>query len=225
MNPRQRQGLMLVVIAAAGLLGVFLLIADYVSSVSKQVGAKISVVELITPLNPYQGVSPNMLREISLPQKWAPQKAITDPDSLVGLVSQVPLPSGTYIQQGMLGPAPSVSQDQRAMSVLVNADTGAGLQLQAGELVDVLASYQGSSQSSGIRSHNRVDVVVPSARVITVESATGGSGNGSTSLILSLTPLQAQQVLYAQSFATKLIVTRVAPDSTPSNAPPYSPSQ
>ena len=28
-------------IAAAGLLGVFLLIADYVSSVSKQVGAKI----------------------------------------------------------------------------------------------------------------------------------------------------------------------------------------
>jgi hypothetical protein len=31
MNPRQRQGMMLVVIAAAGLLGVFLLIADYVS--------------------------------------------------------------------------------------------------------------------------------------------------------------------------------------------------
>jgi pilus assembly protein CpaB len=87
MNPRQRQGLMLVVVAAAGLLGVFLLIADYVSSVSKQVGAKISVVTLVSPLNPYQPVSPNMLAETSVLQKWAPRNAITDPDQLVGLVS------------------------------------------------------------------------------------------------------------------------------------------
>ena len=223
MNPRQRQGLMLVVIAAAGLLGVFLLIADYVSSVSKQVGAKISVVELASPLSPYQLVSSNMLREVSLPQKWAPPNAITDPDQIIGLVSQVPLAANTYVEQGMLGPAPAVAQGQRAMEVVVNADAGAALQIQSGDVVDILASYQGSNQAAGVRARDRVDVVVPSVRVITIEQATGGNGN--VPAILSLTPVQAQQVLYAQSFANKLIITKVAPGSTPSNPPPYSSSQ
>jgi pilus assembly protein CpaB len=225
MNPRQRQGLMLVVIAAAGLLGVFLLIADYVSSVSKQVGAKISVVTLAAPLKPYEPVSPNMLREVSLPQKWAPHEALTDPDQLIGLVSQVPLSSGTYLQQGMLEAAPALGQGQRATEVVVSADGGAGLELEPGDLVDILASYQGNSQGAGLRAHDRVDVVVPSVRVLNVGQAVSGSGNGAIPAILSLTPEQAQQVVYAQSFATKFILTKVAPGSTPSNPPPYSPSQ
>jgi pilus assembly protein CpaB len=224
MNPRQRQGLMLVVIAAAGLLGVFLLIADYVSSVSKQVGAKISVVTLAAPLNPYQPVSLNMLQEVSVPKKWAPRNAITDPDLLVDLVSTVPLSAGTELQQGMLGPAPALAPGQRAYSLLVNAEMGAGLQIQPGDLVDVLASYQGSSQA-GAAKRDRVEVVVPSVKVLTLEQSAGASGNGSVPAILALTPDQAQQVLYAQSFATKLVITKVAPGSTPDTPPPYKPSQ
>jgi pilus assembly protein CpaB len=213
---------MLVVVAAAGLLGVFLLIADYVSSVSKQVGAKISVVTLVSPLNPYQPVSPNMLAETSVPQKWAPRNAITDPGQLIGLVSQVPLSAGTELQQGMLAPAPTLTQGQRAMSLLITADTGAGLQIQPGDLVDVLASYQGGGQNGGV--HNRVVVVVPSVKVLTVEQPAGGAGSGSVPAILSVTPVQAQQMLYAQSFATKLILTKVAAGSAPANPPPYTPS-
>jgi pilus assembly protein CpaB len=227
MNPRQRQGLMLVVIAAAGLLGVFLLIADYVSSVSKQVGAKITVVTLVSSLSPYQPVQPNMLGEISVPQKWAPRDAVTDPDQLVGLVSQVALSAGTELQQGMLEPAPGLSQGQRAMSVMVDAGSGVGLQIQSGDLVDVLAAYQGSTQASGALAHNRAEVVVPSVRVLSIELPTGGSSTsgGSVPVLLSLTPLQAQEVLYAESFASKLILTKVAPGSAPAAPPPYSPSQ
>jgi pilus assembly protein CpaB len=226
MNPRQRQGLMLVVIAAAGLLGVFLLIADYVSSVSKQVGGKISVVTLVSSISPYQAVQPNMLGEISVPQKWAPRDAITDPDQLIGLVSQVPLSAGTELQQGMLVPAPALAQGQRAMSIMVDAGSGVGLQIQAGDLVDVLAAYQGNSQASGTLTHNRSEVVVPSARVLSIEAPTGGGGGtGSVPVILSLTPVQAQQVLYAETFASKFVLTKVAPDSGPAAPPPYLPSQ
>jgi pilus assembly protein CpaB len=227
MNPRQRQGLMLVVIAAAGLLGVFLLIADYVSSVSKQVGAKISVVTLASPLSPYQAVQPNMLREVSVPQKWAPRNAVTDPDEVIGLISQVPLQPGIDLQQGMLVPAPALTQGQRAQSVLVNAETGVGLQLQTGDLVDVVASFQGSAPGVTPVTHNRVRVVVPSVRVLGVETASGGvaSSNGSVPVILSLTPTQAQEVLFAQTFAAKLILTKVAPGSPPVVPPVYSPSQ
>jgi pilus assembly protein CpaB len=221
MNPRQRQGLMLVIIAAAGLLGVFLLIADYVSTVSKQVGAKISVVKLVSPLNPYQPVTPNMLGEVSLPQKWAPHNAITDPASLIGMVTRQPLPADTYLQQGMLGPPPGLTPGNRAMAVDVNAESGVGYQIQTGDQVDVLASYQGNSQGSGSVSHNRVVVVVPSALVLTGAQTTGGA-NGSVAVVLSLTPRQAQQVLLAQSYATKLTLTKVAPGSPPATPAPYS---
>jgi pilus assembly protein CpaB len=225
MNPRQRQGLMLVVIAAAGLLGVFLLIADYVSSVSKQVGAKISVVTLVSPLGPYQAVQPNMLGEISVPQKWAPRDAVTDPDQLIGLVSQVPLSAGTELQQGMLTPAPALAQGQRAMSLMIDAGSGVGLQIQPGDLVDVLAAYQGSSQGAGTLARNRAEVVVPSVRVLTIETPTGSEGgSGSVPVILSVTPVQAQEVLYAQTFSSKLILTKVSPGSAPDAPPPYSPS-
>ena len=57
MNPRQRQGLLLVVLAAVGLIGVFLLVASYVSSVSKQVGPKVDVLTLVRPLSAYQPVT------------------------------------------------------------------------------------------------------------------------------------------------------------------------
>jgi pilus assembly protein CpaB len=225
MNPRQRQGLMLVVIAAAGLLGVFLLIADYVSSVSKQVGAKITVVSLASPLSPYQSVQPNMLREVSVPQKWAPRNAVNDPDQVIGLVSQVPLSPGTDLQQGMLVPAPELSQGQRAMSVLVNADSGVGLQIQTGDIVDLLAAYQGSGQT-GPASHDRAEVVVPSVRVLNVESPSGaGSGSASVPVILSVTPAQQQQILYAETFSAKFILTKVAPGSPAVVPPVYSPGQ
>lgn len=223
MNPRQRQGLMLVVIAAAGLLGVFLLIADYVSSVSKQVGSKISVVTLISPLNPYQPVSANVLGEVSVPQKWAPRNAITDPAQALGTISTVQLAAGTELQQGMLTAAPALAQGQRAMSVPVTGETGAALQVQPGDVVDVLASYQASPQGHGSGTRNRAEVVVASARALA--SGQPGGGNGSVSVILALTPAQTQQVLYAESYATKLILTKVAPNSTPVTPPAYSPSQ
>jgi pilus assembly protein CpaB len=223
MNPRQRQGLMLVVIAAAGLLGVFLLIADYVSSVSKQVGSKISVVTLIAPLNPYQPVTASMLGEVSVPQKWAPRNAITDPAQALEQVSRVPLSAGTELQQGMLTPTPGLSEDQRAMSVPVTAETGAALQIQPGDVVDVLASYQASPQGRAAGARNRAEVVVPSVRVLASGQPSGA--NGAVSVILAVTPDQSQEVLYAESYATKLILTKVAPNSAPVTPPVYSPSQ
>jgi Flp pilus assembly protein CpaB len=107
---------------------------------------------------------------------------------------------------------------------VVQVGTGAGLQIEPGELVDVLASYQGNPQAIGAARKNRVEIVVPSVRVLTLEPATG-SGNGSVPVVLSVTPEEQQQILYAQSFATKLIVTKVAPGSTPETPPIYSPSQ
>jgi len=108
MNPRQRQGLLLVVIAAAGLIGVFVLVANYVSSVSKQVGPKVDVLTLIRPLQAYQPVSTGDLGYVALPEKWVPGTALRDASQALGQISQVPLPTGTELEQGMLTGQPTL---------------------------------------------------------------------------------------------------------------------
>ena len=50
MNPRQRRAVLLLAIAAIGLIGVFALVANYVSEVETQVGDKMVVLELTRPV-------------------------------------------------------------------------------------------------------------------------------------------------------------------------------
>lgn len=212
MNPRQRQGLLLVVISAAGLLGVFLLIANYVSSVSKQVGPMETIVKLVAPLSPYQQVSPDDLGEVSVPRKWAPAGAITDPGPLLGEVSDSGLAAGTWLEQGMLVPPPVLSADQREMTIMVDAGTGAEESLQPGDLVDVLATYQGSAPGQ----RNFAKVIVPGVRLLSVGQLTT-SASGQTSEIPVDVAVSSQQVLtitYAQTFAQKITLAKIAPNST-----------
>lgn len=226
MNPRQRQGLLLVVIAAAGLLGVFLLIANYVSTVSKQVGPKISVLKLVQPLPPYQVLSANDLGVVSVPQKWAPSNAITDPSQVIGLISQVALPSGTELEQGMLSPHPALTPGRQEIAILVDPETGVAGQVTPGALVNIVATFQGTgsgtSTSSPHGGKDFAEVVVPEAQVLNVGQLTGSTGSGSANVpvTFSLTPAQVLKVSYAESFAQKVRLSIVAPNSSAAGANP-----
>jgi pilus assembly protein CpaB len=219
MNPRQRQGLLLVIIAAIGLIAVFVLIADYASSLSKQVGPKIQVVTLATPLSQYQQVTSNMLSEKSVPQKWAPPNAITDPGTLVGLVSHENLPAGTVLEQGMLTQAPALTPGHREIAITVDPETGIAGQVQPGDLVDIVATFQHTGSNS-----DYAEVVVPNVPVLSVGQPTG-TGNGSVPVTFSLTPKDVLKVSYAESFAQKVRLSKVAPGpttaSTASDPAPY----
>jgi pilus assembly protein CpaB len=218
MNPRQRQGLLLVVVAAAGLIGVFVLVANYVSSVSKQVGPKVNVLTLVKPLQAFQPVTTADLGYVLLPQRWVPGTALRDPSEAVGQISQVPLPTGTELERGMLTGRPSLQPGQEEFALPVDQTTGVAGQVQAGSVVNIVATFSGSGQSK-----------VASARVIvsdvTVQIA-AQSGTGSSGVVtLALTPQQVQEVAYAESFAQKVWLSLVAPGTTGAQPqlPPYQP--
>lgn len=231
LNPRQRQGMLLVVIAAAGLIGVFVLIAGYVRSVSKQVGPKVQVLELTAPLGSYQPVTPAMLGYVSLPAKWAPPSALRNADDAIGLVSQVNLPSGTELEQGMLGTPPSLSAGQEEIAILVDAETGVAGEITPGAVVSIIATYAGSQASK-----NSARVIVPVARVLGVGEPTtaGGSASGSSGatsedsvvpVTFALTQQQVLAVSYAETFAQKVRLALVAPGTaTVPQPPPYTPT-
>jgi pilus assembly protein CpaB len=218
MNPRQRQGLLLVLIAAAGLLGVFLLIADYVSNVSKQVGPKEQIMVLIRPLPAYQQVTSADLGTISVPQRWAPANALTAPDQAVGLISTTPLLAGTYLEQSMLTQEPLLQPNSLEIAMNIDAESGVAGQISQGSLVDVIAVYgSGGHNGKGV-----AKIIVPYVRVLGVPQTATGTGT----LTLALTPQQALQVSLAETTASKLRLALVAPgsSSTPPTVPPVSQS-
>lgn len=219
MNPRQRQGLLLVMLAAAGLLGVFLLIANYVSSVSKQVGPKTQILVLIRPLPAYQAVTAADLGLITVPQKWAPSNALTAPDQAIGLISTSPMLAGTDLEQGLLTQEPLLTPGNLEMAITIDAESGVAGQITQGSLVDVIAVY-GSSGGTG---KGVAKIVVPYVRVLGVPPA---GANGSGPIALSVTPQQSLQISLAEATASKLLLALVAPgsSSTPPVVPPVSQS-
>jgi pilus assembly protein CpaB len=217
MNPRQRQGLLLVVVAAAGLIGVFVLVANYVSSVSKQVGPKVDVLTLVRPLQAFQQITSADLGFVALPQKWVPGTALRDPSEAVGEISQVPLPTGTELERGMLTGRPSLQPGQQEFALPVDATTGVANQVQAGSVVNIVATFAaGQSRPASAR------VMVSDVSVL-IAAQSGTSGGGVVTLALS--PQQVQQVAYVESFAQKYWLSLVAPGTTGAQPqlPPYQP--
>jgi pilus assembly protein CpaB len=231
LNPRQRQGLLLVAVAAIGLIGVFVLIAGYVSSVSKQVGPKIQVLQLTRPVSQYQPLTTNVLGEVSVPAKWAPHNSLRDPGQLAGLVAGVALPAGTVLQQGMLIAPPALKPNQQEIAIYVDPETDVAGHVTPGSLVNVIATFQ-SSRNGVTTSSARV--VVPDAQVLSVgvpttqSAPSTGSSQGAVQnqvvpITFALTAQQVLQVSYAESFAQKVRLSLVAPGSSPTKVAPYKP--
>jgi pilus assembly protein CpaB len=242
LNPRQRQGLLLVVVAAAGMVAVFALIASYVANVSKQVGPKVNVLVLSSPVAQYQPLSPNEMAERSVPAKWAPPNALHDPSEAAGLVAGAQLPRGTELEAGMLVAPPALRPGEREIAVMVDPETGVAGQVSPGSVVDIIATFQANNSIPG--SKNSAKVIVAGAHVLSVGTpvATGGStggggggaspsspgasGNAAVPVTFALTPQQVLQVSYAESFAQRVRLSLVAPGTSgaPVQLPPYTPS-
>jgi pilus assembly protein CpaB len=230
LNPRQRQGALLLVVAAAGLIGVFVLIAGYVRNVSTQVGPKIQVLELNQTVQPYEQITSSMLSYVSLPAKWAPPNAMRSPGEAVGEVSDVTLTAGTELERGMLTLPPTLQANQEEIAIYVDAETGVAGQIAPGSQVAIVATF-------GASGHGKPSarVIVPVAKVIGVgtPTTTGGSGTGSSQpsaqgqvvpVTFALTPDEVLAVSYAESFAQKVRLALMAPGTAvPAPPQPYKP--
>ena len=231
LNPRQRQGMLLLVVAAAGLVGVFVLIAGYVSNVAKEVGPKVQVLELNTTLQPYRPITPSMLSFASVPAKWAAANALRSESEAVGLVSDVPLQAGIQLQTGMLSAPPAMQGDEEEIAIYVDAETGVAGQITPGSEVSIVATYQGNNNGN----KNSARVIVPATKVLGIGTPTtaGGSATGSSQpanqsqvvpVTFALTPDEVLSVSYAESFAQKVRLALLAPGTaTPAQPPPYKP--
>jgi pilus assembly protein CpaB len=223
MNPRQRRGLLLLVLSGLGLLAVFVLIASYVADVRTEVDPKITLLSLQKPLKANESVPDDAVTEVTMPKRWAPKTALRSRAQLVGLVAGSDLPADSLLQKGMLIPPPELSPGQREVAILVDAETGVAGKIGPGSVVDIVGTFQGDPDR-GVKPKSAV--VVPAARIIDVGQAQLKGGRGVQQaeadpkevvpVTFALTPKQQLEVTEAESFADEVrLALRRPGDLTP----------
>jgi pilus assembly protein CpaB len=215
-NPRQRRGLLLIAVAFLGLLGVFVLIAQYVASVREQVDPKVELLSLTKPVAANEAVTDDMVRRVEMPRRWAPATALRDPGELVGVVAGTDLRKGSLLQRGMLVPPPDLGPGEREVAILVDAETGVAGKIGPGKLVDIVATFPASDRKAP-----QSRVVVPGARIIEVGEPRLKGGNNlreqqqdPTQVVpvtFALTPQEVLQVTYAESNAAEVRLSLLRP--------------
>ena len=211
MNPRQRRGLLLLVLSGLGLLAVFVLVASYVSDVRTEVDPKIKLLTLSKPVKAFESIPDDAVTEITMPRRWAPRTALRDRSQLVGYVAGTDLQPDSLLQRDMLVSPPDLGPGQREVAILVDAETGVAGKIGPDSVVDIVGTFEGDPER-GISP--RSTVVVPAARIIEVGQAQLKGGRGVQQaesdpqevvpVTFALTPKQQLQVTEAESFAQEV---------------------
>jgi pilus assembly protein CpaB len=213
---------LLLALAAAGLLGVFALVANYVSDVDTKVGPTMTVLELTRPAPKNLAITDDMVVEKQIPRRYAPKAALTDRTQIAALVAGSDLSRNSILQEGMLVSPPQLTEGEREVAILVDASTGVAGKIKPFDKVDVIAAFQGDQDG---KAPNRSIVVVSGAKVIAVGQArlksSGGVQENQTDptqvvpVTFALTKRQELRVSYAQSFAQDVRLALLRPgDST-----------
>lgn len=221
MNPRQRRGVLLLVLAAAGAVVVFFAIASYVSDVRSEVGSKITVLALREDALAFAPLDDSKLTTRSVPRRWAPDTALRERADVVGQVPASDLERGSIVQRGMLVPAPDLEPGQREIAILIDAETGVAGKVGAGDVVDIAATFEGDDANAP-----RAQFLVTGIRVIDVGVQRTRQVQGPTAseeqvvpITFALSPRETLVLTYAESFAAEVRLALVRPDESGRSAP------
>jgi pilus assembly protein CpaB len=223
MNPRQRRGVLLLVLAGVGAVLVFALVSGYVADVREEVEPKTTVLVLNRDVAPFQPIPPDAIARKEVPQKYVSARAIREPLAIGNRVPPTTLPRGTELQEGMLVDPPELEPGQQEVSILISADTGVAGKLAPGDLVDVNATFAGDE-----RNVPTARKIITRARIVTVGiprpaaaaafgEAPDGQGGADPAgevvpVTFALSPRDVLRINYAETFAQEIRLSLIRPD-------------
>lgn len=216
MNPRQRRGMVLIIIAVLGAIAVFAGVSSYVSNVNSQVGSKVTVLAMNTSRPAYSVIRQSDLKTVQVPARWKDPNAITNPQDVVGHKLAVSVAQGSTLTTDLLVDPTDQTQHERYIAIKVDSVTGGATGLRAGDTVDVYAVY---SDVSGLP--KQVRVLVHDVKVVAVSSVQNGNGTSSAdnhnspssyiAVTLALSTDDSLAMTYASAFASELRVVKLPP--------------
>jgi pilus assembly protein CpaB len=207
-NPRQRRGILLLLLAGFGAVGLLIAVSNYVNRVRTEVGPMTTVLRLRKAVGAFRPVTADDVEQAQLPRRWAPQTALQQASDVLGMVTPVELPEGSLLERGVLQAPPVLQPGQREVAIVLDAGTGVAGKIEPGSVVDIYATFEGKQ---GVPS--RSQIIVSGARVIEVgvptthrtDSKLGFTEEGKVVPVTFALSVQDSLVLtYAESYATKV---------------------
>jgi pilus assembly protein CpaB len=212
-NPRQRRGVILLGLSVVGAVAVFLSVASYVADVRTEVGPLLTAYRIVEDVPALATVTPDLLEQVEMPRRWAPETLLTDPGQLLGVVAGTDLPAGAVLQRGMLVEPPQLREGEREIAILIDAETGVAGKVGPGSIVDIYASFAGTELEP-----SRSVIAVQNARVLEVgvvqdEGVTDGLSSGRVvPVTFALSVEESLQLTYVDAFAGRVRLVLRAPN-------------
>lgn len=213
MNPRQRRGVLLLVLGGAGAVFVFVAIAAFVAQVQSGQPTMTRVWRLGDRVPAFSPVRVDILEDVEIPEEAVPPSAVLEEAQLEGVVAATELGAGSILQNDMLVPAGGIRAGQREIAILVSAETGVAGRIQPGSRVDIYASFEDQETRCAGLLIPRADIV--SVGVARAQAAQGQGGDiveeEALPVTFALTPDNARKLVYAESFAQEVRLALRAP--------------
>ncbi len=230
MNPRQRRGLVMLVLAALGACAVFIGVASYVSQVNAEVGPRTTVYVAAKDIPPFAAVEPALLRIVEVPDQVRHRHDGDQGGRLPGAEGGHGDPRAAATSPPeMLTSSSSLADGMREVSVNFDAADGINGRVRPGDQVDVIAAFaarQGNANQvdQSVRRaelpYNVAGIVVSQALVVSVGEKTpigievGAATDGNPNpeevvpVTFALTVADATRLAYAEAFSVKMRLMR-----------------
>ena len=228
MNPRQRRGVLLILVTVLGAVVTFVAMFSYVQSISSQVGPMTTVLKLSQQVTELKEVTAADVVTEQVPKRWVPDDAIHDVNDIKGKVAAATLNKGAVLQTSMLQDPPQLAEGYREVSIMIDAETGVAGKVTPGSRVDVVSTVEDPNTAA-----QQAQIIIQNALITEVgvttkvqdkdENGNFSEEKDSVPVTFSLTPEQSLKLAYAESFSKKvrLLLRRDGDQGTAQN-PEYS---
>ena len=207
MNPRQRRGVLLILVTILGAAVTFVAVFSYVQSVSSQVGPMTTVLKLSQQVTELKEVSAADVVTEQIPKRWAPNDAV---------------------HASMFQDPPQLTEGYREVSIMIDAETGVAGKISPGSRVDIVSTLEDTNAKQ-----HKAQVIIQNALITEVGVATKvqdkdeegsfSEEKESVPVTFSLTPEDSLKLAYAESFSTKVrLLLRRDGDESSVKSPEYS---
>lgn len=216
MNPRQRRGIIFMVLSVLVAIAVFVILTNYVRSVSSQVGPTTTVYRAVGPIEAYVPLSAENLEPYEVPERWAAPTARLELPELDGRRVGFRVETGTVVTSDMLVPPSDLSPTEREIAINVDAVTGVAGRVRTGDRVDLYAVF---ADVTGLPA--QVRVLVRDVRIVSiggVQTITESDDEGVAEadvipVTLALEPDDSLAVTYANAFASEVRLVALPTDT------------
>jgi len=205
-NPRQRRGVLFILMSAVLAVAVFFMVAAYVGNVASKVGSTVTVYRTASALAAYSTLDDASVVAEQVPARWLSASAKVTKQQLIGRKVGINLDKGTMITTDMLVPPSDLSPTEREIAIDVDQVTGIADRVVPGDRVDIYAVF---ADVPGLP--KQVRVLVRDVRVVSVRGSqvktdpTSASGQSTVvPVTLALEPTDALAVTYAAAFADEV---------------------